>query len=204
MSTTYNVTIEGFRPLVMHNGQLADPMNPHTKALKVATKKRNKTDDDIAEMARLEFIGGLYFDEKAGPLLPTDNLQACMLEGARMRKNGPIFETQVEVLPGDHGGAAFGYRLDYKGPRDIVGLWADSRFRLVKGARVGQAKVIRTRPKFDKWSCSFVIEVSDGGPTEAQILEAFSDAGRSKGLGDWTPRYGRFTVASIQAVDVAA
>jgi hypothetical protein len=201
MTTTYNATIEGFRPLVMHNGRLADPLNEHTKALKAIAHKRNKTDDDVIELARIEFIGGLYYDEKEGPVLPVDNLSACLLEGAKMRKNGPVFSTCVEVLPGTLGsGDTFGYKLQYKGPRDTESLWASEHHRLTKGVRVGQSKVMRTRPKFDKWACSFQIEVLDDGPTKEVIEEALNDAGRAKGIGDWTPRYGRFTVKQLEVV----
>lgn len=201
MTTQYDVTIEGYRPLIMHNGRLANPLDEHTKALKAATKKRQKTDEDFIEAARIEFIGSLYFDANEGPVLPCDNLQSCMVEGARTRKNGQVFESQVEILPGDLGpGDTFGYRLDYKGPRDAEGLWNDERFRLVKGAKVGMSRVMRTRPKFNRWSCTFKIEVADGGPPGEMIREALEDAGRIKGICDWTPRYGRFRVAAFVEV----
>lgn len=199
--TTYKATIEGFRPLVMHNGRLADPLNEHTKALKAISHKRNKTDDDVIELARIEFTGGLYFDQNEGPVLPADNLQACMIEGAKMRKNGPVFSTFVEVLPGELGdGDTFGYKLDYKGPRTVEELWASPAHRLTKGVRVGQSKVMRTRPKFDRWTCSFLIEVTEDGPTKEIVAEALNDAGRAKGIGDWTPRYGRFSLSSLAEV----
>ena len=199
--STYNVTIEGIRPLIMHNGRLANPLDEHTKALKAAAHKRQKTDDDVIELARLEFMGGLYYDAKEGPVLPADNINACMFEGARVRKLGKVFETCVEVLPGSFGpDYTFGYKLNYKGPRDANALWETSSHRLTKGVRIGQSKVMRTRPKFDKWACTFQIEVTDDGPEKDVILEALTDAGRSKGIGDWTPRYGRFEVTSLEAV----
>lgn len=196
MSRTYSVKITGYRPLVMHNGRLADRLDPVTKALATAVKtsKKSKTDDDIIETMRLEFIGGLYYDEKVGPILPTDNLQACIEEGATRQKLGTLFKTHVEVLPGEHGeGATFGHKLEYKGPRTLEALWADASFRVVKGVKVGQARVQRTRPKFDRWSCEFIVEVQEGGPSSEELERAITDAGGFKGLGDWTPRYGRFT-----------
>lgn len=36
-----------------------------------------------------------------------------------------------------------------------------------------------------------------GEVDEATILQALQDAGRTAGIGDWRPRYGRFTVEKI-------
>jgi len=43
----------------MHNGQLADPMNRFTKAIKEITGKRKKSDSDHMEISHLEFLGSL-------------------------------------------------------------------------------------------------------------------------------------------------
>jgi hypothetical protein len=197
--TTYNVKIEGIRPLLMHNGRLADPMNEHTREVSrlVKVAKKDKTEESQIEAQRAEFVGGLYYHEEVGPVLPTDNLQAALLEGARIRKNGQLIESFVEVLPGKYGD---NHKLVYKGPRDVDSLWADPRFRLTKGVRVGQAKVQRTRPRFDGWSVEFEIDVLPGGPDGQTIHDALADAGARKGVGDWTPRYGRFVVTSFEAV----
>ncbi len=47
-------------PLVMHNGELANPFNEFTQKIKKISSKRGKTEADMKEMARLEFHGGLY------------------------------------------------------------------------------------------------------------------------------------------------
>ena len=60
--TNYTVTIEGIRPLLQHNGRLCNPLDVHTKALKAASKQRNKSDDDHMHTARVEFEGSMYFD----------------------------------------------------------------------------------------------------------------------------------------------
>ena len=36
------VTIEGIRPLLLHNGRLADPLDEYTKRLKVLAKQRDR------------------------------------------------------------------------------------------------------------------------------------------------------------------
>jgi hypothetical protein len=168
-----------------------------TKALKAAAKKRNKGDEDQVEISRLEFIGGMYWDETLGPYIPTDNLQAMLVEGARKRKLGKQFEALVEVAPRDD---VDGYAIRYPGPRQIEEMFADPRFVFCKQVRVGQSKVMRTRPRFPKWEITFDIDsdTDAGGPSQDEIHQALTDAGNLVGLGDWLPRYGRFGVESIK------
>jgi len=194
---TLKATIRGIRPILMHNGRLRDPLNAHTKALSSAIKKAktSKADDDIVDSYRAEFMGGLYYDKKIGPFLPSDNLQAMIVEGARKRKLGKQVDALVQVTEPEDGSP--GYALQYKGPRDPEKLFEDEAFRITKSAKVGQASVMRTRPRFAEWSVSFGIEITEGGPTKEQIEEAIEDAGLLIGLGDWTPRYGRFELVSL-------
>jgi hypothetical protein len=192
----YNVTIEGIRPLLMHNGRLCDPLDEHTKKLKTASKQRNKSDDDHIHVARVEFEGGLYHDDKIGPYVPSDNLQATIEKGAARRKLGKVFKAHVGVDMPD--GDAPGFALKYKGPRDIEGLWSDRSFVFSKGARVGQSRVVRTRARFATgWQLAFRVEVLADGVTKDQLKQAITDAGLYEGLGDWRPRYGRFVVKSL-------
>lgn len=192
----YKVTICGIRPLIMHNGRLANPLDEHTKRLKAASKQRNKSDDDHIRVARVEFEGGLYFDKSIGPYVPVDLLQAMLLKGAGKRKNGSEFKAYVGVdMPVD----APGFALQYKGPRDVEGLWSNPDFVLSKLVRVGQSRVVRTRPRFPTgWRVTFGVEVMAGGVTQEQLSQAVTDAGLYAGIGDWRPRYGRFVLEKFQ------
>ena len=69
-SRYFLVKIQGDQ-LLMHNGQLADPLNEHTKRLKEFTSKKRKSDDDHIKIGEIEFQGGLYFDDTIGPLRET-------------------------------------------------------------------------------------------------------------------------------------
>jgi len=193
----YTVTIEGIRPLLMHNGRLCDPLDEHTKKLKAVAKQRNKSDDDHVRVARIEFEGGLYHDSKIGPYMPSDNLQAMIERGSTRRKLGKVFKAHVSVdMPS---GDVPGFALKYKGPRDIDGLWSNRAHVFTKGARVGQSRVMRTRVRFPTgWSLTFGVEVLADGVTKEQLHQAITDAGLYEGLGDWRPRYGRFVVKEIK------
>jgi hypothetical protein len=192
----FKVTIEGIRPLLMHNGRLSDPLDEHTKRLKVAAKQKNKSDDDHRHTARLEFEGGLYHDSKLGPCMPSDNLQAMIERGATRRKLGKEFKAHVSVEMPE--GDTIGFPVKYKGPRDIETMWTNRAFVFTKGVRVGQSRVMRTRARIPTgWTCTFGVEVLAGGVSKEQLSQAITDAGLYQGLGDWRPRYGRFVLKEI-------
>ena len=94
------VKITGMRPLVLHNGLMADPTNPYTVAIKKITSKGSKklTEHDYAERDRLEWEAGLYWsDEIGGIAIPSDNLERCILEGAKKNRLGKDFAAAVFV-----------------------------------------------------------------------------------------------------------
>lgn len=188
----FKVTVEG-RQLLMHNGQLADPLNEWSKLIKEKTSIRKKSDADHMRIAELEFQGGLYFDEKLGPVLPGHLIDAAITAGARKKKLGTIFESCVHTVEDV-------YKLEYDGPRTREGLWADVRFRDRRGAGVQQSRVIRTRPKFSNWSVSFDLELFPCELNPGNLEQAIVDAGIYTGFGDFRPRFGLFTVKSFAEI----
>ena len=55
---TLQLTIKGVSPLLLHNGQTANPLNKYARQLKAVSGKRNKTDEDFEAMAKIEFLAG--------------------------------------------------------------------------------------------------------------------------------------------------
>ena len=185
-------TIKGVAPLLMHCGRLADPFYEYTQELKKATdanKGRNKTEDGTLRVAELEYQGGLYFDDKLGPVIPADNLVAMTIEGAP-RGSGVLFKAAVYSEED-------AFKLDYDGPRTRAALWKDARFRDYRNATIGQSKVMRMRPKFKQWGCSFALNVNTDIVDIDLVEGAIAKAGLVKGIGDWTPRHGRFEVVEF-------
>ncbi|MGE4153397.1 MAG: hypothetical protein AB7G17_14220 [Phycisphaerales bacterium] len=173
--------------LIVHNGLLADREYKWTKLLAEVTSKRKKSDEDHAEVARLEWNGSLYFDDEIGPYLPGDNVRRCLLDAARLTKEGKNIERGVLDVSRKN-------PLQYDGPRTRDALWLDDRFRHRAIVKVGTSKVVRTRPKFDDWSATVDIGydsvVIDGHDIE-RIAKA---AGQYIGLCDGRPFFGgRFT-----------
>jgi hypothetical protein len=187
----FRITITGTADLLMHNSRLANPLDPTSKAIKRISGKRNKTDDDYEEMARLEHAGALYIDADTGPYIPGDNIWRCLHIGATKNNLGekvkPGVFISTDINP-----------VAYTGPRDVAGLWKDENFRLWASVKIGTKRIMRCRPVFRQWRTQ-----ADGilDPTQLDFvqLEQIADtAGSIVGLGDWRPRYGRFTATVEQ------
>jgi len=192
----YDVKIKGLSPLMMHNGQLANPMSKYAKAMKEF--KGKKSEEDYAEMAEISFNGGLYWAEGIGPYVPGESLDAMIKEGARKKKLGKVFESCVMSFRDD---GDLRFPLIYDGPRDRVGLFATERFvdsRMVRVPPRTGARVLRTRPVFDGWSLEFTLQVSPCELNDTDIAEALQSASLYGGLMEYRPKYGRFLVESCE------
>lgn len=179
------LTLTGTAPMLMHNIQLADPLNPIARAMKEISAKRKKTDEDLLRMAELEFKGGLYITDELGPYVPGVNVEKCLVEGARITKQGKQVERGLFVVDNE-------CPLLFKGPRSADGLWAAEEFRSRMAVKVGQARVQRTRPIFRDWAVEVSAEVDPALLNMESVQSIATDAGSMVGLGDFRPRYGRF------------
>jgi hypothetical protein len=185
---TVSYKLTSSAPLIMHNGQTADPLNKWSKAIKQISSKRAKTDADYEEMARLEFMAGLYLDE-SGPIIPAFTVDALVVNGAKKSKEGMTAKSGCFCL--EHA------KLEYSGPRTAAELWDDEQFRFSAIVRVGQARVSRMRPIFREWSAVLTLHVEDTMVNIARVDEWLNAAGTQVGVGDWRPQYGRFTAQRL-------
>lgn len=185
------VKIESNGPMLMHSDKLANPLNPMTKAHKLLTSKRKKTDEDHEAIARSEWLGGLYYDEDIGIHIPVQNLRKSLIMGARFNKLGRHIERGV-VFSADK------IKLQYDGPRNPEKLWLDMRFVDARSVVVNRARIMRYRPLFTKWMLSPVEMFYDPAVIDlADILNSFEQAGAMVGLGDYRPLFGKYTVTKI-------
>ena len=184
------LTMTGTAPLIMHNAQTADPLNPYAKAIKELTAKRtNKTDADELEISRLKFEAGLYYDDQDGPFLPAANIFRSLIEAGSMTRDGKKVERGVVFL-------GVQARLEYDGPRDLETLWGDGTGRFVdrRLAAVNRVRIPVTRPIFPDWSCSFEVLVDEEVLNPGAFRSLAEKAGRAVGVGDYRRFYGRFAV----------
>lgn len=180
----FAVTLTGVTPLLMHNAQLSDPFNQVVRDMKrINAKKTKKTDDDMIEVARLEFTGGLYFEPELGPVVPVKMIHASTLNGAKITRDRP---TVVRAgLQYDQ----LAYKLEYDGPRDIDSLWGDGTSKYVsrESISVQSSRVMRTRPVFDDWAVNFTVEFDTAELDAERYVEFVQKAGKMVGIGDWRP-----------------
>lgn len=187
------IRIEGVGPLLMHNGKLADPTVPVAKEMKEVSSKRKKTDSDFENLKWLEFKGGLYFDEKAGPYIPDTWIEKNVRDGATANKLGKAVLSGVvcssPINP-----------LEYEGPRTIAEMYKDSQFVDTRGVVVKQNRIMRTRPIFREWACSFELQIVPEIISVSSVEIAIDRAGLIVGLGDYRPKFGRYTLAEFKEV----
>lgn len=183
----FQIDITGTSPLLMHSSRLANPLDPAAKALKAASSRRTKTDEDHETLARLEHAGGLYLDPDVGPFIPGENIMRTLVDGAKLTRNGMKVTRGVFISTDIN-------PLAYDGPRTVDGLWEDKRFVHTASVKVQTARVMRTRPIFYTWATSAEGTLDESVLDFADLKAVAEQAGALCGLGDWRPRFGRFTV----------
>lgn len=174
--------------MIMHNGQMANPLNPIVIKLRGLTGKRKKTDSDIEAISRLQHRGGLYTDEaNTKVILPGENVEACLFEAAKKEKNGKLAKCGVIVEDA---------LLDFPNKKTkLDDLYDIDEHRFVKGVVISRMRVFTTRPKFNEWSATIKITYDDNVVELRQVDAWLVEAGQNIGVGDWRPKYGRFSVA---------
>lgn len=184
-------TASGGSALVCHNERLADPLDPIVREIGGITAKRKKTEADHLEIARLEFLGGLYTNGN-GPCLPAWNILRCLQDGARRHKRG------LDVPRGIYPRAEHA-DIVYVGPRNPDEMWKAGKFSLRKTVGVQRSRTMRTRPIFTEWQAALPIEVDSTVFDLDTLAHIWKDAGIYAGLGEMRPVYGRFAGTITEA-----
>jgi hypothetical protein len=190
---SYSFKITGIAPLIVHNGELADPFYSFSQEIKKISGKRKKTEADHEMMAKLEWRGGLYVNE--GKLIvPSDCFEASLVGAAKLSRLGKdaargLFVEDHLLIEGD----GVPESVDEAA---LDEMYDSRKFVFRKGVRVGTAKVMRTRPIFGTgWSARATIVFNDAVFNKQQIEDLAEAAGFQIGLCEWRPRYGRFAVS---------
>lgn len=185
-----NITIElkGTSPLLMHNPRMVDPEFEINRQIKVLTAKRKKTDEDLRQIERLEWFGGLY-DVDGVIVQPTSKARKCLINTARISKMGKNVERALSF-------AQLHVPLAYDGPRDLNAMCEDKdrRFTSRLSVGVGNKRVMRVRPQFFPWALSVDgLFVEDAGINLDEFTRIVELAGVVEGIGDNRVNgYGRF------------
>ena len=182
--------LTGTRPLLMHSDRFSNPLDPLTKAHKELTSKRKKTDEDHADIAKSEWLGGLYHDDEVGPYLPGVNIEAAMIAGGKLSKLGTQLKRSAEVMDER-------CPVEYSGPRDPETLW-EAGWYDARSVKVQQARLMRYRPMFKKWAVTCEVMYDPQTINKEQVVSCMRDAGLFCGVGDYRPKFGRFDVEEVR------
>lgn len=69
-----------------------------------------------------------------------------------------------------------------------------------QGAIVNRSRIMRSRPMFEEWSVTFRIRVIDTNITKDLLQDVLEEAGTYVGIGDYRPRFGRFSVEMLEDI----
>jgi hypothetical protein len=181
-------------PLLMQNAQTVDPFNHYTRAMKAITSlpARDKTDELLKELMWLEYQAAIYWEEGTGVVIPVVMMEACIRKGASLQRLGPTIKRGVMVSP-----ELENLPLEYSPKKKTVkALYADPQF--VDKRTVGSGnKIIRTRPRFNKWELTFEVHFDTEQIDRDRLIKALTDGGKYRGIGTYRPRFGRFEILEI-------
>jgi hypothetical protein len=179
-----------------HNGQTADPRNTYAKAMKAVSGKRKKTDADFEELARLEWLAGLYRID-GDLVIPDYVIESTMIGGAKKSKRGP--QAKCGLFFTEHASLMFDGKPDTITDDTLAELFATGNYTHTIGVKVGMSKVMRTRPIFRSWSVNAVAQYDPDVLNMRDVEEMAMDAGKLVGMGDWRPKHGRFDAEVVAA-----
>lgn len=186
---TLKLKLTGVSPVLLHSTQGLNPMSHYSKAMKEISSKRKKTDSDLEELAKIEFMSGLYLNEKHQVIIPSENLEAALVAGAKKTKSGQSAKAGLYISKES--------RLEFNGnDKTPDQLWKEGYYLQVP-VRINNSKVIKTRPLFKDWSLVTEIEYHTELLSEKDVMQFAYDAGSQCGIGTWRPKYGRFTVEKL-------
>jgi hypothetical protein len=164
--------------------------------MRAISSKRKKTDADFDELARLEWLAGLYrFRNEL--VIPDYMIEATFINGAKKSKRGP--QAKCGLFFTEHAPLDFEGKPGEISEESLSDLFQAGEHTHAIAVRVGMAKVIRTRPVFRRWSATAIAQYDPDVLNHRDIQEIADDAGKLVGFGDWRPTHGRF-LAEVEAM----
>lgn len=179
------VTWKGVSPLIMHSCQCVNPLHSISREMKKYTSKRKKTEEDLLKIADLEWEAGAYWEEGVGLYIPGENIEATLVNGGKANKKGSDIQKYVDVVD-------LIVPLNYGENLTKEELIKNFHYRDTRIMTVQRAKIVRTRPRFNKWEITFNLAYNEEKIDLDTIMDAMTYAGNYVGLCDSRPKYGKF------------
>lgn len=188
------VTLHGTKPMIQHNGRLANPLDPYARQLKELTSKRKKSDEDIDAILQIEARGGCWETTDGLLGVPTGAVWRAIYDAAKGFKLGADVK---RYLSGD----ANTQPLVIDGTEVLCDEWVAVRENVdVRLVTVNARRTLRARPQVPlPWSTTHTFDLLD--EFDAHLLApVFDRAGRVGGIGEWRPTWGTFA-ADVEVVE---
>lgn len=185
-----NIEVIGESALLQHDDKTANPMNPYTKRLKEITGKRKKTDEDIFQIAKIEWEASLYHTEKDGYFIKAECFEGTFLTAAKAFKLGNVFKQAVSIPKNPK----LKFSENHLNPDRLFEI---TEYRDIRTVKVGMQKVMRCRPIFNEWSCKFELWYDETRIDESTLFQVLQYAGNYIGVCDYRPKFGRFNVKQL-------
>lgn len=187
---TIDVTITGIAPLLQHRFPIPpDVLNP-----KGGTKVSGSR--DFSEEWREYF----YATPDGEIYQPASHLEGAMVRasgqfkvtGRRGKSYKELFQGNVFVQPDA--------LLHHVQVPETLDTDADKLLYLdVRPVIVNRARVVRLRPTFKAgWCLDFEIQVLDDQISEEIVNDVLTTAGKTCGIGDYRPKFGRFMISKFE------
>jgi len=176
----YKVRIEGTKPLLM---------NAPNELIALEQEKLTRRRSEIPDPKK-EAESRLYKDPQGRIAIPSYVIKGCLKSAGGNYRARQRMSTYKSLLK-----AGIDIEPEWI-PLEHDGMKIDARPVNVKGNRI-----IRYRPRFDKWALEFYIINRDPKIISEEILKKIlEDAGRWYGIGDFRPEYGLFKVVKFEQV----
>lgn len=187
------ITWKGVTPLIMHSCQCVNPLHPISIEMKKYTSKRKKTEEDQLIISDLEWEAGAYWKDGLGLYIPAENVEATIINGAKSFKKGTDVQKFCNVTD-------LYIPLDYGENLTKEELIHNYEYRDTRPMQVKRSRIMRTRPRFDKWRITFNMQYDESKIDLHTIVNALEYAGNYVGLCDSRPKYGKFS-CKVEEVD---
>ena len=174
----YLVEIKGVSPILQNkNAEISD---------KTEKKGEGKDSSEHAKYKLYTYEGKIY--------QPAIHLEQALIKaGTGIKQKGMGKKTYKDLFKGSV----------FIRPDNIIHKiqkWEVHETTVVIPATRG--RIARYRPMLKEWILEFELENLDDRLDESVIKLALDEAGRTIGIGDWRPRYGRFIVSKFKELKV--
>jgi hypothetical protein len=185
----FTIKAVGTKPLLLHNVDLANPLNPWARKMTDlrGTPSKRRTEKWHEEMAYVSFMGAFYdIPEIDGVAIPTENLRRSLIDAAKASRMGTqVLRALMVTIPA--------VPLLYDGPREPQKMWEAGNWHLTRMIRGTGGASPTTYPIFREWAVRAPFELDESLLSVRDITEIAERAGRVEGLGASRKQgYGRY------------